>query len=235
MARRSFWTRAAPVRSSPPGVRWCLNCSVKPARKHSTNGIFLPTRSLARPILRLIPTSAIGSIIIFPTGCLRRLARTYFKPLLRAVAFGSITPAAIYGLDTHTLGLRNPDGSVVILMSNHAVKKIFTDNNGTGVSRTFALDLSALGTFTSATLVTLDVSNSARRSRASIAHSLRANASDSSWLRRGIVASGKCGAQPDCRGRGERRDLSIRPRGSRRNRVAIRLGHRPSHAARSLP
>jgi len=61
-----------------------------------------------------------------------------------------------HGLDTHTLALRNPDGSVVILMSNHAVQKIFTDNNGSGVSRTFALDLSALGTFSSATLVTLD-------------------------------------------------------------------------------
>ena len=62
----------------------------------------------------------------------------------------------LHGLDTHTMALRNPDGSVVILMSNHAVRNIFTDNNGTGVSRTFALDLSALGTFTSATLVTLD-------------------------------------------------------------------------------
>ena len=66
-----------------------------------------------------------------------------------------------YGLDTHTLALRNPDGSVVILMSNHAVQNIFTDNNGTGVSRTFALDLSALGTFTSATLVTLDAATPA--------------------------------------------------------------------------
>jgi uncharacterized protein (TIGR03437 family) len=62
----------------------------------------------------------------------------------------------LYGLDTHTMALRNPDGSVVILMSNHAVQKIFTDNNGSGVSRTFALDVSALGNFTSATLVTLD-------------------------------------------------------------------------------
>ncbi len=51
---------------------------------------------------------------------------------------------AMLGLDTHTLALRNPDGSVVILMSNHAVHKMFTDNNGPGVSRTFALDLSAL-------------------------------------------------------------------------------------------
>jgi uncharacterized protein (TIGR03437 family) len=41
-------------------------------------------------------------------------------------------------------------------MSNHAVQRIFTDNNGSGVSRTFALDLSALGAFTSATLITLD-------------------------------------------------------------------------------
>jgi uncharacterized protein (TIGR03437 family) len=63
---------------------------------------------------------------------------------------------AMLGLDTHTLALRNPDGSVVILMSNHAIKNATTDNNGTGVSRTFALDLSALGSFTTATLVTLD-------------------------------------------------------------------------------
>lgn len=62
----------------------------------------------------------------------------------------------MHGLDTHTLALRNPDGSVVILMSNHAVQNIWTDNNGPGVSRTFALDLSALGAFSSATLVTLD-------------------------------------------------------------------------------
>jgi uncharacterized protein (TIGR03437 family) len=61
-----------------------------------------------------------------------------------------------HGLDTHTLALRNPDGSVVILMSNHAVQNIFTDNNGSGVARTFALDVSALGTFSTATLVTLD-------------------------------------------------------------------------------
>jgi uncharacterized protein (TIGR03437 family) len=68
---------------------------------------------------------------------------------------------AMYGLDTHTLALRNPDGSVVILMSNHAIQKIYTDNNGPGVSRTFALDLSALGAFTSATLVTLDAATPA--------------------------------------------------------------------------
>jgi uncharacterized protein (TIGR03437 family) len=66
---------------------------------------------------------------------------------------------AMLGLDTHTLALRNPDGSVVILMSNHAIQKP-TDNNGTGASRTFALNLSALGSFATATLVTLDAATS---------------------------------------------------------------------------
>jgi uncharacterized protein (TIGR03437 family) len=59
------------------------------------------------------------------------------------------------GLDTHTLAARNPDGSVVILMSNHAIDKA-SDNNGTGVVRDFMLDVSALGPFNSATLVQLD-------------------------------------------------------------------------------
>ena len=57
--------------------------------------------------------------------------------------------------DTQTLAARNVDGSVVILMSNYALNAS-TDNNGPGLSRTFALDLSALGSFSSATLVTLD-------------------------------------------------------------------------------
>ena len=35
------------------------------------------------------------------------------------------------GLDTHTLAVRNVDGSVVVLMSNHAVAAA-TDNNGPG-------------------------------------------------------------------------------------------------------
>ncbi|MGA2590556.1 MAG: hypothetical protein ABSH32_11610 [Bryobacteraceae bacterium] len=65
------------------------------------------------------------------------------------------------GLDTHTLAARNVDGSIVLLMSNHAVQSSAKDNNGPGTSRTFALDLSALGTFRSATLVTLDASTPA--------------------------------------------------------------------------
>jgi uncharacterized protein (TIGR03437 family) len=64
------------------------------------------------------------------------------------------------GLDTHTLAARNVDGSIVILMSNHAVASA-TDNNGGGTVRDFMLDLSALGTFTSATLIHLDATTPA--------------------------------------------------------------------------
>ncbi|MGA2135157.1 MAG: hypothetical protein ABSH50_22965 [Bryobacteraceae bacterium] len=60
-------------------------------------------------------------------------------------------------LDNQTMALRNVDGSVVILMSNYALHGSI-DNNGAGLPRTFALDLSALGTFSTATLVTLDAS-----------------------------------------------------------------------------
>ncbi|MGA2135158.1 MAG: hypothetical protein ABSH50_22970 [Bryobacteraceae bacterium] len=59
------------------------------------------------------------------------------------------------GLDTDTMAVRNPDGSVVILMSNHAVNSA-SDNNGPGTIRDFELNLSALGAFSSATLIQLD-------------------------------------------------------------------------------
>ena len=62
-----------------------------------------------------------------------------------------------FSFDTQTMAARNPDGSVVVLMSNYSLSKS-NDDNGPGLSRTFALDLSALGTFASATLVTLDAS-----------------------------------------------------------------------------
>ena len=67
----------------------------------------------------------------------------------------------ILGLDTTTEALRNPDGSVVVLMSNHAVQTPRKDNNAAGATRTFALDLSALGNFNTATLVTLNSSTPA--------------------------------------------------------------------------
>jgi len=64
------------------------------------------------------------------------------------------------GLDTHTLAAQNPDGSVVILMSNHAVANL-TDDNGTGTVRDFMLDLSALGNFNAGTIVYLDATTPA--------------------------------------------------------------------------
>jgi uncharacterized protein (TIGR03437 family) len=62
--------------------------------------------------------------------------------------------------DTQTLAARNVDGSVVVLMSNYAINATY-DDNGPGISRTFALDLSALGSFSTATLVTLDAATPA--------------------------------------------------------------------------
>jgi len=52
------------------------------------------------------------------------------------------------------------DGSVLIMVANHAVHSS-VDNNGTGDPRTVVLDVSQLGTFTTATALTLDATTSA--------------------------------------------------------------------------
>ena len=97
-------------------------------------GLFVQRRNLARPDSSGQPVpSAIGSIIISLTGCLRRLVRTFCKSTSSGCCLWIDHAGAMHGLDTHTLALRNPDGSVVILMSNHAIQKIYTDNNGPGV------------------------------------------------------------------------------------------------------
>jgi hypothetical protein len=62
--------------------------------------------------------------------------------------------------DIEVLPVHNDDGSVVIMISDYAVANA-ADNNGTGAPRTVALDLSALGTFTSASLMTIDSTTSA--------------------------------------------------------------------------
>jgi hypothetical protein len=54
-----------------------------------------------------------------------------------------------------TLAVKNGDGSVVVMVADHAVQAT-TDNNGLGDPRTVAVDLSALGTFSSASLMTID-------------------------------------------------------------------------------
>jgi hypothetical protein len=54
-----------------------------------------------------------------------------------------------------TLAVKNGDGSVVVMVADHAVQAT-TDNNGPGDPRVAAVDLSALGTFSSASLLTID-------------------------------------------------------------------------------
>lgn len=56
-----------------------------------------------------------------------------------------------------SLVVRNDDGSIVVMLANHHVRSS-TDNNGPGVPHVINLDLSALGTFSAATEITLDAS-----------------------------------------------------------------------------
>jgi hypothetical protein len=61
--------------------------------------------------------------------------------------------------EIEVLAVQNPDSSVVIMAANHAIKAT-TDNNGPGAPRTVNIDVSALGTFTSGSLLTIDASTS---------------------------------------------------------------------------
>ena len=62
--------------------------------------------------------------------------------------------------DLEILPVRNDDGSVVVMIANHAVKSA-SDNNGPGAPRSVWLDVSALGTFSTASALTLDANTSA--------------------------------------------------------------------------
>ena len=55
------------------------------------------------------------------------------------------------------LATRNPDGSYVLLITNHAVNSA-NDNNGAGSPRSVTIDVTALGNYTSVTKTTLDAS-----------------------------------------------------------------------------
>ena len=58
------------------------------------------------------------------------------------------------------LPVLNTDGSVVVLISNHAVASA-ADNNGKGLTAKVSVDVNALGPFTSASQLTIDSSTSA--------------------------------------------------------------------------
>jgi hypothetical protein len=62
--------------------------------------------------------------------------------------------------EIEVLAVQNPDGSVVVMVSNHAVNDPATDNNGPGAPRSVQIDVSALGPFTTASLLTIDAGTS---------------------------------------------------------------------------
>ena len=62
--------------------------------------------------------------------------------------------------DVEVLPVENADGSVVVMISNHAVASP-TDNNGAGLTADISIDTSALGSFASASEVVIDSSTSA--------------------------------------------------------------------------
>ena len=57
--------------------------------------------------------------------------------------------------DLETLPVLNSDGSVVVMVANHAVKSA-ADNNGPGLPFSVTVDVAALGTFSSASLLIVD-------------------------------------------------------------------------------
>jgi len=57
--------------------------------------------------------------------------------------------------ELEVLPVKNPDGSVIVMVANHALASA-SDNNGTGAPRSVSLDVSQLGSFSSAKLLTID-------------------------------------------------------------------------------
>jgi hypothetical protein len=82
--------------------------------------------------------------------------------LLRKFPWDGVAPGAdildLSATETstvETLATRNSDGSVVVMLANHAVHAP-SDNNGPGDPRTVVLDVTALGTFSTATQLRID-------------------------------------------------------------------------------
>ncbi len=61
--------------------------------------------------------------------------------------------------NVEALAVKNADGSVVVMISNHAVASA-SDNNGAGSPRKVTVDFTALGTFSSASQLTIDANTS---------------------------------------------------------------------------
>ena len=59
-----------------------------------------------------------------------------------------------------TLATKNTDGSVTVMVDDHAVASS-TDNNGSGAPRTVIVDISELGNFSSGSVLSIIASSSA--------------------------------------------------------------------------
>jgi hypothetical protein len=66
-----------------------------------------------------------------------------------------------------TLATKNSDGSIVLMIVDHAVRAP-TDNNGVGDPRTVIVDVSALGTFSSGTSIIIDKNTNAASGPAAV-------------------------------------------------------------------
>ncbi len=89
----------------------------------------------------------------------------YWLGQMFPVTPGSPGPDILQSIVTETssaeiLATKNGDGSVVVMVADRAVHAT-TDNNGGGDPRTVIVDVSALGTFSSATSLTIDAKTSA--------------------------------------------------------------------------
>jgi len=70
-------------------------------------------------------------------------------------------------VEREILGTKNGDGSVIVMVVDRAVHAS-TDNNGTGDPRTAIVDVSALGTFSGMTSITIDAKTNATSGPASL-------------------------------------------------------------------
>ena len=100
--------------------------------------------------------------LINETNNFKYLSYWVENALLRKFPWDGVTPGPdildLNATETSTveiLATRNSDGSVVVMMADHAVHDP-NDNNGPGDPRTVILDVTALGTFTTATQLTID-------------------------------------------------------------------------------
>lgn len=80
---------------------------------------------------------------------------TYFPPTADQLPMVSTQSS-----DVELLAAQRPDGSITVLVANHAVAAS-TDDNGAGAPRTVLLDVSALGSISSAQELTFDAATSA--------------------------------------------------------------------------